>query len=192
MILILDCGSSKVPYIEQLVDEFSDYATLPILDFTLEDLKDKKGVIISGAPILITEQPVQKYLEKIEWIKETTIPVLGICFGHQIIGMLYGAFASRIRECRNWQTVEVFEPSPLFAKLPSEFEMMEDHCETISIPAHFKLMASSDHCVNEAMEHESLSIYGVQFHPEVSGTFGRTFFENFFNITLAKAETKYN
>lgn len=192
MILILNCGSTKVPYIEETIDEFSDYQTLPILDFTVEDLKDKKGVIISGAPILVTEQSIQKYLEKIQWIKETKIPVLGICFGHQLIGILFGSFASRIKECRDWQTIEVFEQSPLFQKLPTEFDMMEDHCETISIPAHFKLVSSSDHCVNEAMEHESLPIYGVQFHPEVSGTLGRTFFENFFKITEAKTPTKYN
>lgn len=182
MILILNCGSSKTPYIEDLVDEFSDYRTVPILDFKSEDLDTIKGVIISGAPLLITEQNIVPYLEKITWIKTTSIPVLGICFGHQLMGLTFGAFGSRMREDRDWQTIEVYEDCPLFDKLPTEFEMMEDHCETISIPAGFQLVASSDACVNEAMQHTSLPLYGVQFHPEVSGNLGRIVVENFINL----------
>ena len=89
-----------------------------------------------------------------------------------------------MREDRDVQLIEVFEDSLLFDKLPTEFEMLEDHCETISIPQHFKLVASSDACVNEAMEHQSLPIFGVQFHPEVSGNYGRIIFDNFIKIAL--------
>lgn len=65
--------------------------------------------------------------------------------------------------------------------------MMEDHCETISIPANFKLIASSDACVNEAMEHTELPLFGIQFHPEVSGNHGRIVIENFVNFCLNRA-----
>jgi GMP synthase (glutamine-hydrolysing) len=184
MILILDCGSSKTQYIEEAIDEFSDFKTVPILNFTNDDLQNITGLVISGAPILITEQNISAYLEKILWIKETKIPVLGICFGHQLIGITFGAYCARMREDRDWQTVEVFEECPLFEKLPTEFEVMEDHCETVSIPAGFKLIAASDVCVNEAMQHSTLPIFGVQFHPEVSGNFGRVIFDNFTRICL--------
>jgi GMP synthase (glutamine-hydrolysing) len=60
--------------------------------------------------------------------------------------------------------------------------MMEDHCESISIPPNFKLIGSSDACVNEAMQHQTKKIYGVQFHPEVSGNHGRVIFENFVHL----------
>lgn len=183
MILILNCGSSKTRYIEDTIDEFDDYKTIPILDFQPDDLISVDGVIITGAPILVTEQDISNYLEKLHWIKNTTIPVLGICFGHQLIGILFGAFASRMKEDRDWQLIDVIEESLLFDKLPSEFEMMEDHCETISIPAGFKLTAASDACVNEAMEHKELPVFGVQFHPEISGNFGRIIFDNFVRIT---------
>lgn len=184
MILLLNCGSSKVPYLEDMVDEFCDFKTIPILELNEEDLLNVNGIIISGAPLLITEQNIQPYLDKLYWIKDATIPTLGICFGHQLLGLLFGAFGSRMKEDRDWQTIEVFEESILFDKLPVEFEMMEDHCETISIPANFKLLASSDACVNEAMQHNELPLFGVQFHPEVSGNFGSVLIGNFVNFCL--------
>lgn len=186
MILILDCGSQKTPYIEQCVDEFIDFETVPILSFTESHLSNKKGIIISGAPLLITEMDISAYLEKVDWIKTTQLPVLGICFGHQLIGITFGAFGSRMKEDRDWQTIEVFETCPLFEKLPPEIEMMEDHCESISIPTGFELVASSDACVNEAMQHKTLPLFGVQFHPEVSGNHGRVLFENFVSLCEKK------
>jgi GMP synthase (glutamine-hydrolysing) len=91
-----------------------------------------------------------------------------------------------MREDRDWQTIELLDPSPLFDKLPDEFEMMEDHCEAISIPPNFNLIAASDACVNEGMQHKELPIFGVQFHPEVSGNYGRTIFENFIRLCEKK------
>lgn len=182
MILIVDCGSQKTIYIEECVDEFMDFETVSFFDLTNENLLNKKGIVISGAPVLITEIDINPYLEKVNWLKSIEIPVLGICFGHQLIGLTFGAFGSRMKEDRDWQTIEVFEESELFAKLPTEIEMMEDHCESISIPNGFQLIAASDACVNEAMKHNSKSIFGVQFHPEVSGNHGRVLFENFISI----------
>lgn len=184
MILILNCGSSKTQYIEDAVDRYVDYHTIPILDFKETDLDQKMGVIISGAPILVTEQDISAYLKQLQWLKTTTIPVLGICFGHQLLGIIHGSYAVKIREDRDWQTIAVFEDHPLFDKFPEEFEMMEDHCETISIAPEFKLIGSSDACVNEVMVHQTKNLFGVQFHPEVSGNMGALLFENFYKICL--------
>lgn len=184
MILIIDCGSSKTPSIEDCVNEFSEYKTIAILSLKEEDLKDVTGIIISGAPILVTEIDFSIYLEKTAFIKTTLLPVLGICFGHQLIGLHFGSFAERIKEDRNLQEIEVIEDCPIFDKLPAIFNMIEDHCETISIPNEFNLVAISDACINEAMQHQTKKIYGVQFHPEVSGNHGRIVFENFYRLTL--------
>jgi GMP synthase (glutamine-hydrolysing) len=185
MILILDCGSSKVPFIEQGVDEWCDYVTKPVLEHTQEDIDAAQGIIISGAPILVTEQQIDHYLDRLSWIKSTTKPVLGICFGHQLMGILHGAKASRIREDRDWQTIEFLVDDPITNKLPNEVEMMEDHCEAISIPPDFELLAVSDACVNEGMKHKEKPLYGVQFHPEVSGNMGNVFIGNFVSLCLA-------
>lgn len=185
MILIINCGSQKTYLIEQAVYQICDYQTVGMFELKTIDLSVFKGIIISGAPILITEVDPTPYLEAFSWIKAFKKPVLGICFGHQILGMTHGAFASRQKEDRDWQVIESYQDSPIFDKLPHEFEMMEDHCECISIPPDFILLAGSDACVNEAMQHENKPFYGVQFHPEVSGNQGFLLLENFVNICLS-------
>lgn len=186
MILIVDCGSSKTPYIAQAVDEFCDYTVTGIFDLHAIDRSAYKGMIISGAPILITEVDMQPYLDAIHWLTTTHFPTLGICFGHQLLGLLHGAYASKMREDRDWQLIEVYENCALFDRLPSEVEFMEDHCETISIPSGFQLVASSDACINECMQHREKPFFGVQFHPEVSGNHGRVLIENFVRISGAQ------
>ena len=182
MILVIDCGSNKSKYIKQIIDEFIDVKQCKLLDFNLDDLNDVKGVIISGAPILITDIDPIPYVQMIAWVKTISIPILGICFGHQIIGLLHGAFAQKMTPARDWEEIGSFEASPILKRLPIDFEMMQDHCETISIPPGFTLLASSDSCVNEVMQNKEQRVFGVQFHPEVSGNFGRILLENFVAI----------
>lgn len=182
MILIIDCGSQKIPFIEEAVDLAMDFKTVSLNKLDNEDISSYKGIIISGAPILITEVNPQPYLDQLKGIIDASVPVLGICFGHQVIGLLHGARASRQKEDRDWQVIESLESHALFSKLPKEFRMMEDHCESISVPQDFKLLGVSDACVNEAMYHKSKPLFGVQFHPEVSGNQGTIIIENFVDI----------
>ncbi len=183
-IAIIDCGSQKSPFIFECVDEFMDGELVPMYDLATKDLDTFAGVIISGAPILLSEINPQRYLDLFQWILDWQKPLLGICFGHQILGMLHGAQIARIAEDRNWQTIETFTDCVLFDKLPSEVEMMEDHCETISIPSGFELIGSSDACINEVMQHKQKPWFGVQFHPEVSGNHGRILIGNFCDLVM--------
>lgn len=182
MILIIDCGSVKTPSISHYVHEFIDVKIVKLDEIDKINFTDYIGVIISGAPILLTEVDYERYLDKFEWIKESKLPILGICFGHQIIGLLFGASVYKQKEDRSWNVIEILEDDPLFERIPDEFEMMEDHCETISIPPKFTHLCVSDSCINEAMKHSEKPIYGVQFHPEVSGNMGRLLLENFYYI----------
>ena len=184
MIAILDCGSSKTKYIHQMVDDYLECKTIPFFDFNSENTDGVQGIIISGAPIIITEENMSAYIEASGWIKDISIPILGICFGHQLIGLHFGAVAKKMREDREFQEIEIFEESPLFARLPRVIQMQEDHCEFISVPSGFTHLASSDNCFHEAMEHREKKIFGVQFHPEVSGNHGGILIENFINICL--------
>jgi GMP synthase (glutamine-hydrolysing) len=182
MMLIVDCGSSKTPQIVATFEEFCDTRCIGFHDLSEELAQESIGIVFSGAPLLITDIDMSKYIEHVQWLKSYQKPILGICFGHQLIGLLYGAHGAKMREDRNWQEIEIIEESPLFNRLPDCFEMMEDHCEHITIPPEFKLMAASDACINECMQHESKQIFGVQFHPEVSGNYGNILLENFYFI----------
>ena len=184
MILILNCGSSKTPFIEEIIDEYIDYQIVGILDVLDIDFSTFKGVVISGAPLLITEINMEVYLKSIENVVQSKLPILGICFGHQLLGLHFGAFGAKMKEDRELREIEVIEDSPLFSKLPDIFYMQEDHCESISVPPNFIHLATSDTCVNEAMMHKSLPYFGVQFHPEVSGNQGAIILENFLSLCL--------
>lgn len=181
-ILIIDCGSNKVPQLEEIIFEFADYETHSFFDVTEDTIDLFDGVIISGAPILITEEDMAPYITHISWIKTTDKPVLGICFGHQLIGLSYKAFGSRMRDCRSMNEIEQFVDCPLLYRLPDVFEMQEDHCESISVPQEFELVANSDECINEVMQHITRKVFGVQFHPESSGNYGHIILENFVEL----------
>jgi GMP synthase (glutamine-hydrolysing) len=180
--LIVDCGSSKTPQIVSIFEDFCDTQVIGFHDLTKELAEQAIGVVFSGAPLLITEIDMSTYIKHVEWIKTYDKPILGICFGHQLIGLIHGARGAKMKEDRDWQEIEIIEDSPLFHRLPDCFEMMEDHCEHITIPAGFTLMAASDACINECMQHESKPIFGVQFHPEVSGNYGNILLENFYFV----------
>ena len=184
MIYILDCGSTKTKFIHQMVDEYIECTTIPFFDFRIEEAKEVAGIIISGAPILVTEENMEPYIASSNWIKTTNIPLLGICFGHQLIGIQFGSIAKKMKEDREMSEIEIFESSPIFSRLPRVIQMQEDHCEFISVPNHFKLLASSDNCFHEAMQHEEKVIFGIQFHPEVSGNHGSMIIENFLKLCV--------
>lgn len=181
-ILIIDCGSNKITHLEEVVYEYADYQTLPFFEVDQKVIKDFKGIIISGAPILITEEEMTPFVEQIQWVKKVEIPVLGICFGHQLLGLAFRAFGDRMKECRDMNEIEAFVDCPILSRLPDVFDMQEDHCECISIPDEFELVANSDECINEVMQHQSRPLFGVQFHPETSGNYGHILIENFIEL----------
>lgn len=182
MFLIINAGSEKTPEIAQRLLELNQRFSLKSMDhFFEEDVAQADAIIISGAPILLSEEDPKPYLEKFKFIKTLTKPVLGICFGHQIIGMLFGAKIFMQAPDRSNTTISLFN-SPLFSGLGPSASFAEDHCESINLPDGFIKTGSSTNCKIESMEHKTNPIYGVQFHPEVSGENGHVFFKNLVSI----------
>lgn len=179
MILLIDFGSSKAPLIEDILMKFASVERIGYYDFDEKKLQKYSAVVFSGAPILLSQIDNSKYIADFQWVKQYNKPILGICFGHQLLGLLFGASVSLQREDRGMQWIEVIAHNPLFDDLENPVEMQEDHCESISVAPGFELTATSDFTVNEAMHHKSLPFFGVQFHPEVSGNAGELLLENF-------------
>lgn len=183
-ILVVDCGSSKVPHICALVAT-CDFETqlVKMQELAPEKITDFKGLIISGAPILITQSNKEELLKPFLFIKDLDIPILGICFGHQILGMLYGAEIFLGKEVRTEIAIEIIKDSPIFKGIDSKnLIVSQDHTEGISLPENFVLLAKSEHYPNEAMEHKSKNMFGVQFHPETSSDLGKLIVTNFLSI----------
>lgn len=179
MIRIVDFGSSKTPQIKACVEPFVPCEVVSDREFNEKLGLDASGLILSGAPILLSQIDYSSYLERYAWLKNYPKPLLGICFGHQLLGLLNQASVALQREDREMQWIEVIAKNPLWENIENPVLMQEDHCESISVPRNFVLSAASDPTVNEAMHHESLPQFGVQFHPEVSGKAGEQLIENF-------------
>lgn len=190
MIVILDAGSSKTKFIQEICEHYYPCKTIGLHDSTENDILNAEGIIISGAPILLSEVDPEPYLQKVKWLDDYKLPVLGICFGHQLTGLHFGASISRQREDRGKQEIAVLRHNPLFEDLDTQFTMQEDHCEAISIPPGFEHNATSDSCVNEGMHHKNRPIFGVQFHPEVSGENGMIFLHNFTKLVALYKDKK--
>jgi len=107
---------------------------------------------------------------------------LGICFGHQLIGLLHGANVFMGEPVRTVVSMDILVQNSLFAGLPERPLFAEDHTEGITLPAEFFHLAQSGKYKVEAMKHQSKNSYGVQFHPEVSGENGKTLLFNFLQL----------
>jgi anthranilate synthase component 2 len=120
----------------------------------------------------------------------TTIPILGVCLGHQAIGEAYGGQVVRARRVMHGKTSRlVHEGQGLFAGLPSPLTVMRYHSLLVdrrSLPASLEVLAVTDDDPSEiqALRHRTHPVYGVQFHPEsVLTESGKALLANF--LTLA-------
>lgn len=173
-----------MPHICNIINEYgAEFELVKMQDMAPATFYDYKGIIISGAPILITQSNIDELLRPFKHLKECEIPILGICFGHQIIGLLHGAEIFIGKEIRTQTFVELLENSPLFTGINTKFiEVSEDHTEGITLPDEFILLAKSEHYLNEAMQHKTKKIFGVQFHPETSLNASKGVITNFLSI----------
>lgn len=116
------------------------------------------------------------------YLDGATMPVLGICAGHQFMAKHLGGAAgpSGVPEFGR-MTVDVAAPGRLLAGVPARFTAWESHNDEVTLlPPDFQVLAKSDNCAVQAMEHRSRPLFGVQFHPEVEHTeCGERVFRNF-------------
>jgi GMP synthase (glutamine-hydrolysing) len=180
-ITVVDCGSSKTPEIVAiLARQVSAVCTVALRDANGHRFDESDAVVISGGPLLFTEARAAGTLRaSFDFIAGLERPCLGICLGHQAIGIQRGARVYLGEERRAEERIRVETAHPLFAGFPQTVTLREDHCEGIDLPDGFECLASSDAYAVEAMADDERRLYGVQFHPEVSGALGSRLLENF-------------
>ena len=151
------------------------------------------AIIISPGPCTPTEAGVSVPLVR---AAAGSVPLLGVCLGHQAIGQAFGGTVVRADRLRHGKTTMVAHTGiPLFDGIPSPFEVMRYHSLLVSrqgLPAELEITAwSSDRpALSEIMglRHRSLPVFGVQFHPESVGTkHGKRIVSNFLAIAADRA-----
>ncbi len=143
------------------------------------------GVVLSGSPDMLSEQSVRaKFAKEIEAIVETRSPLLGVCFGLQLIGCAFGSKVVKNGPMiREYVDTEVLLPDELFAGLPRTIRVFESHEEVVQpLPRGFVLLARSKTSPIAAVRHSARAIRGLQFHPErndADAPHGKTVLANF-------------
>ncbi|MBN2602520.1 MAG: GMP synthase subunit A [Candidatus Thermoplasmatota archaeon] len=121
-----------------------------------------------------------------EYLQKANFPILGICAGHQFMARFFGGNVkpSKIPEFGKVELQILSKDSLLFKDLPKKSIVWESHNdEVVELPPTFELLASSENCLIQAMQHKTKPLFGLQFHPEVKHTeFGEKIFSNFITI----------
>lgn len=123
------------------------------------------GVIISASPR--GDDIVDAHIPYYQWIKNFQKPILGICHGHQFIGVMYGAKLIRDEQSEEGEfSIDIKENNPLFNGFTKSFKVEQHHNNSITLPEDFKLLASSERCEVQVMGHKEMPLYTAQFHAE--------------------------
>ncbi len=189
MIAIIDCGDRRIDQLVRTVDYYDDCFVVAVYDIqkTAWEEHNIEGYIISTSALVVNEIDVNNYLKELKILLDQDKPILGIGTGHHLISLLFdgqSVYAPYFNDAIEIGLIS--DDHPLFQKLPLDITMIKEHSGTVSIPATFELLASSDISINEAMGHRDRPIFGVQFLPEHSGNHGNVIIENFVNISQQK------
>ncbi len=183
-ILIIDFGSQFTQLIARRIRELGVYCEIVSHKrIKNQDIDNSiKGIILSGGPLNVYEISKYSFDKK---IIENGTPVLGICFGHQILSKLNGGTVkqSKHREF-GLANINKKKDSPLIKNIFNKKKTIKvwmSHADQVSkLPKNFKVVASSQNSKFSIIENKFKKFYGVQFHPEVTHTEnGKKFISNF-------------
>ena len=189
-IVVLDFGSQYSHLICRRIREFSVYAELVPFDISYEELlKHKpKGIIFSGGPSSVynTEAPIPE-----DKIFEMNLPLLGICYGHQLIVNKFGGKVKRANKEYGSSLLTIDDNEDLLSNVGESVRAWMSHGdEAEEIPSGFKVIGHTESAKAAAIASSERSIYGIQFHPEVVHTEqGTEILKNFvLNVCKAKQD----
>lgn len=193
-ILVLDFGGQYNQLIARRVRSLSVYAEIINYDrITVDEIRNRKykGIILTGGPNSVNDTNSPRYSKD---ILSLHIPILGICYGHQLLSCLSGGAVSHAqRNSEYGKTTLYTTDSILFDEIPNTITSWMSHTDYVSIvPEGFKVIAKTDNCEVSAIENKDKLLFGVQFHPEVTHTeYGINIISNFiFKICKANPDWK--
>jgi para-aminobenzoate synthetase component 2 len=168
-ILVVDNYDSFVFNLVQYLGQLGAETTVVRNDeISTESAIGYDGVLISPGPG--TPEAAGISIPMIKFCAEKKIPLFGVCLGHQAIGVAFGATVSRAPELMHGKTSEInHNKSGIYANLPSPFTATRYHSLAIereSVPDELQITGETESGIVMSVQHKTLPITGVQFHPE--------------------------
>ncbi len=195
-ILIIDFGSQVTKLIARRIRELGVFSKIiSFIDIKKDTFKDRliRGIIFSGGPKSVDEKNSPKISK---FVYEQGIPILGICYGLQLIAKQFGGkiIPSEDREFGK-TNIELKKKSPLLEKvfLKKKNQVWMSHSDKVfKIPNNFEKIASSKNCEFAVIQNLKKKIFGVQFHPEVVHTIRGEKIINNFVKNICRCSGKWN
>jgi GMP synthase (glutamine-hydrolysing) len=174
-ILVLDFGGQYCHLIGRRIRENGVYSEIVPHDISPGEVKalnenlNIKGLILSGGPSSVYEPNAPKLNP---CILETNLPILGLCYGHQLLAQLTnGKVKPAAYKEYGIAQVAVDKPVGVLEGLSKEEKVWMSHGDTVcALPQDFEVLAHTDNCPVAAFRHKQKPIYGIQWHPEVIHT----------------------
>ncbi|MCK4319422.1 glutamine-hydrolyzing GMP synthase [Candidatus Micrarchaeota archaeon] len=188
MIIIIDNGSQYTHLIKRTIRELDIKVEIISNTISFKEIKEKNpcAIILSGGPssVFKDENSLGSRIIK-EVYKGWNIPLLGICYGHQLIAHVLGGKVGKGPSAEyGLGKVFIDEEDLLFKGIKGELQVWTSHFDEVKgLPEGFVSLAHSEKCPVEAMKHKEKNIFGVQFHPEVWHTeHGEEMYKNFVSL----------
>lgn len=186
MILLVDNYDSFVFNVRQYLQELSDEEILCVRNdkITLDEIRALKPskIVLSPGP----KHPKDSGICLEILSSNLDIPILGICLGHQAIGLSFGASIKQLSKPLHGKTsrIKILNAQPIFKDLPNEFEVMRYHSLYVDdLNENLEPLAFSEDGIIMALRVKNSNIFGIQFHPESHfSEYGKKIIDNFLNI----------
>lgn len=181
-IFVIDYGSQYSHLIARRIRElgvFSEVLNSEQSTQIIHNDKALKGLILSGGAYSVDDKKAPKLNKE---ILKLEIPVLGICYGHQLLVKHYQGKVADLKIGEyGLMNLSITKSNPLFQKLPKTLQVWMNHQDVVeTLPTELEKIASSQNSDVAAFCHKKLPFYGLQFHPEVSHTnFGKEILQTF-------------
>ena len=170
-IVVLDFGSQYTQLIARRLRELSVYSEILLFDTSLDELRQRHpvGIILSGGPASVSDHGAPQCEPG---LFELGVPMLGICYGMQVMTATLGGQVARAPEREyGHATVAVNSDGPLLRNVPTELRVWASHGDFVENPPQgFEVRAISANAPVAAMEDPTRRFHGLLFHPEVAHT----------------------
>lgn len=190
-IIVLDFGSQYSHLICRRIREFAVYAELVPYNITINELTklNPKGIIFSGGPASVYNSGAPMPEDKIFELK---LPILGICYGHQLIVNNYGGKVKRANKEYGSSLLIVDNNSDLLSGVGKSIRAWMSHGdEAEKVPESFEVIGHTESAKAAAIANRERSVYGIQFHPEVVHTEQGTEILKNFVLKICKAKQEW-